>query len=600
MTTCPTCHADVRDGARYCPHCATQLIEPERVCPDCGAAIPSKARFCRGCGKAIQAAPKPPASAVSQPAQSKRFCTACGKEISRQAKFCPHCRAQLASNSLVQPPVVNASAPALAQALPVSPAMAQLASPPPGPAAPSTGKIPTGTLVNGRYAIQAVLGIGGMGAVYLALDNHLNTPVALKEMSDSHLRDPLERQKAVDAFRNEATLLSTLCHPNLPRVMDFFSEGGNQFLVMDYVPGQTLAAMLENRSQPFDEAQVLVWAGQLCDVLHYLHTRQPPVIFRDLKPGNVMISPDGRTAKLIDFGIVRLFRPGASKDTMTLGTPGYAPPEQYGKAQTDARSDVFALGALLHHLLTLRDPATEMFKFPPVRSLNASVSPAVETAIHKAVRVQADARWANADEFKTALLGQASGGLDPAAAPGSSPTSDPFLPPILPAAPVFPPIVPPGVTPLPLNLPIAPGSLSTAGLGPRLGAYILDMFILGLVLGVVAIFISGANVELYNGMPIYLAIAGGSILGYFSLFHATSGQTPGKKSASLKVVRMDGSPLGFVRALWRALMMIVPASLISAAFGGLPVGALLWLVPLFNQERRALHDYLSDTRVVKS
>ena len=417
MTTCPTCHAEVRDGARFCPHCATQLIEPERVCPDCGAAIPSKARFCRGCGKAIQAAPKPPASAVSQPAQSKRFCTACGKEISRQAKFCPHCRAQLASNSLVQPPAVNAAAPALAQALPVSPAMAQLASPPPGPAAPSTGKIPTGTLVMGRYAIQAVLGIGGMGAVYLALDNHLNTPVALKEMSDLHLRDPLERQKAVDAFRNEATLLSTLCHPNLPRVMDFFSEGGNQFLVMDYVPGQTLAQMLENRSQPFDEAQVLAWAGQLCDVLHYLHTRQPPVIFRDLKPGNVMISPDGRTAKLIDFGIVRLFRPGASKDTMTLGTPGYAPPEQYGKAQTDARSDVFALGALLHHLLTLRDPATEMFKFPPVRSLNASVSPPVETAIHKAVRVQADARWASADEFKTALLGRASGGLDPAAAP---------------------------------------------------------------------------------------------------------------------------------------------------------------------------------------
>jgi serine/threonine protein kinase len=453
-----------------------------------------------------------------------------------------------------------------------------------------------GTIVNGRYVLQAVLGVGGMGAVYLALDNHLNTPVALKEMSDSHLHDPAERQNAVTAFRNEATLLSTLCHPNLPRVTDFFAEGDNQFLVMDYVPGETLAQKLENRSQSFKESQVLAWAEQLCDVLNYLHTRQPPIIFRDLKPANVMVSPDGKTLKLIDFGIVRLFKVGASKDTMTIGTPGYAPPEQYGKAQTDARSDIYALGALLHHLLTLRDPATEMFKFPPARLMNSQVSAAVENAIQKAVRVKADDRWDSVAEFKTALL-DGQGALPPPAVPISSPASPPKP---HPAAPLFPPIAPPGVAPSFINPAAVPSMLDTAGLGPRIGAYLLDNFLLGLVMGVVAIFIFGANSNADEAMPVYLAIAAGSMLGYFSLFHSTSGQTPGKKNSSIKVVRMDGSRLGFVRALWRTLMMIAPASLITLAFGGLPIGALIWLIPLFNSERRAFHDYLSDTRVVKS
>ena len=193
---------------------------------------------------------------------------------------------------------------------------------------------------------------------------------------------------AVAQFRREAQLLRRLRHPNLPPVSDEFAIGDRNYLVMEYVPGSTLQQMLDRGEGPFPESRVVAWANQLCDVLDYLHRQQPPIIFRDLKPANIMIDREG-TVKLIDFGIARLFTPGKSRDTTTLGTPGYAAPEQYGKGQTDARSDLYALGATLPFLLTARDPADEPFKFPPARRLNPAVPAELEAVVARAVATNA-------------------------------------------------------------------------------------------------------------------------------------------------------------------------------------------------------------------
>ncbi len=169
-----------------------------------------------------------------------------------------------------------------------------------------------------------------MGAVYLVEDQRLNGKEwAMKQMSDAGITNPPDRQRAIEAFQKEAELLARLEHANLPTVIDFLSQGNNHYLVMDYIEGDTLEVLLTRQRKPFSEAEVLGWARQLCNVLSYLHSQTPPVIFRDLKPSNIMLMPTGQI-RLIDFGIARLFRSSKSGDTAKLGTPGYAAPEQFG------------------------------------------------------------------------------------------------------------------------------------------------------------------------------------------------------------------------------------------------------------------------------
>ena len=180
-----------------------------------------------------------------------------------------------------------------------------------------------GTVLQGRYEIRGQLGRGGMGLVYLAADKRLgNMSVAVKEMDATQVA-PADRQWTINAFRDEAQILARLNHVGIARVIDYFSQGDHSYLVMEYVPGETLETALARAPRGFDERQALVWAGQLAVVLDYLHQQNPPVIFRDLKPGNIMVQPDG-TLKLIDFGIARLFKPGQTQDTALMGTPGYA------------------------------------------------------------------------------------------------------------------------------------------------------------------------------------------------------------------------------------------------------------------------------------
>ena len=271
--------------------------------------------------------------------------------------------------------------------------------------APVTGKIPQNTKIGDRYVIVTLIGQGGMGAVYLVMDSRLgNKKCALKEMSDLAIQDPFERQRAVNAFQQEAQMLSSLSHPGLPRVTDYFSEGDKHFLVMDYVEGHSLAELLETNQAPFSESRVLDWGEQLCDVLGYLHSQTPPIIYRDLKPENIIASTNRQRVRLIDFGAARTYKAQKGKDTTAIGTPGFAPPEQYGQGQTDARSDVYSLGATLHQLLTLHDPGVKLFHFPPSQSLNPAVSSHVDSAIAKAVEKDIHQRWRSTAEFRDALL----------------------------------------------------------------------------------------------------------------------------------------------------------------------------------------------------
>lgn len=241
-----------------------------------------------------------------------------------------------------------------------------------------------------------------MGAVYQAKDLKRQVICAVKEMSLSMV-PPDERPQAIQNFKIEAKMLWGLSHPNIPALYGYFSEAQRYYLVMEYVDGMTLEELLERNNGPFQERRVLGWARQLCDVLEFLHSQRPPIIFRDLKPGNVMLTRTGRI-KLIDFGIARFFRPTISQDTQLLGTPGFAPPEQYGKAQTDERSDIYSLAITLFQLLT-NSLSENGFGLKDVRAFNPAISPTVARALEKAAFLNPDDRYENVAAFKRALLG---------------------------------------------------------------------------------------------------------------------------------------------------------------------------------------------------
>lgn len=258
------------------------------------------------------------------------------------------------------------------------------------------------------YRITRLLGRGGYGAVYQAQQTHLgNVPCAIKELQPDPKATPQQIQKAAEQFQLEASLLAGLHHPALPRVTNFFAEGGRYYLVMDYVEGETLEERLERNGGPLPEAQVLAWADELCDVLMYLHTRQPsPVIHRDVKPANVKITPDGKL-NLIDFGISKVLAKGTG-DAARAVSPPYSPLEQYGKGvSTDARSDIYALGVTLYQLLTNHLPPHAPDRpneaLIPPRQLNPAVSPMTESVILKAIEEKPAERYQSAEEMKRAF-----------------------------------------------------------------------------------------------------------------------------------------------------------------------------------------------------
>ena len=323
------------------------------TCTKCNAQNRNSARFCTEC---------------AEPLVDKIQCPFCGTECPPQASFCMHC-----------------------------------ATPLRGGTTPQTGLLPQNTILQNRYSIIGRVGHGGMGAVYEAQDARIiGKRWAVKELSDSALSTPKEKQDAIESFRQEAQMLALLDHPNLPVVSDFFSEGGKHYLVMEFIDGQTLEDRLFDLTDFLDEEQVLAWMEQICAVLVYLHSQSPPVIFRDLKPGNVMIDRHGRV-KLIDFGIARLFKSGKSSDTQAMGTPGYAAPEQFGKGQTDSRSDIYSCGVMLYQLITRYDPGHTPFNLPPPQSINPGISERVARVIQKAIQPSPLDRYQDVGEMREAL-----------------------------------------------------------------------------------------------------------------------------------------------------------------------------------------------------
>lgn len=250
-----------------------------------------------------------------------------------------------------------------------------------------------GTVIDGKFEILKEIGRGGMSIVYLAMDKHLNKQWAVKEIrkKGSGKNDEI----IVNSLLAEANMMKKLDHPSLPRIVDIIDNGITIYVVMDYIEGESLDKILNEYGSQSEEL-VIGWAKQLCDALSYLHSQKPPIIYRDMKPANVMLKPEGNI-KIIDFGIAREYKEQNLADTTVLGTKGYAPPEQYS-GQTDPRSDIFALGMTMHHLLTGVDPRNGE-PYAPVRQWNPELSEGIEVIIDKCVQPAAENRYQSCSDL---------------------------------------------------------------------------------------------------------------------------------------------------------------------------------------------------------
>lgn len=252
-----------------------------------------------------------------------------------------------------------------------------------------------GDIIDEKYEILKQIGKGGMSVVYLAMDRRLNKQWAVKEISKHG--NGKNNEIIVNSLLAEANLMKRLDHPALPRIVDIIDNSITIYVVMDYIEGESLdKILLEYGAQP--EEIVIEWAKQLCDALDYLHSQNPPIIYRDMKPANVMLKPEGNL-KVIDFGIAREYKEQNLADTTVLGTKGYASPEHYGARQTDARSDIFTLGMTLHHLLTGVDPRSPDYMYAPVRQWNPELSDGIEAIIDKCTALDPEDRYQNCSEL---------------------------------------------------------------------------------------------------------------------------------------------------------------------------------------------------------
>lgn len=256
-----------------------------------------------------------------------------------------------------------------------------------------------GSLVDGKYKILNKVGQGGMSIVYLAMNEKANKQWAVKEVRKDGVKDfEIVKQGLVA----ETDILKRLSHPNLPSIIDVIDTDDSFIIIMDYIQGNSLnKALDEYGAQPQDH--VIAWAKQLCDVLGYLHTRTPAIIYRDMKPANIMLKPDGNVT-LIDFGTAREFKEKNLADTTCLGTVGYAAPEQFGgMGQTDARTDIYCLGATLYHLVTGMNPCEPPYEIKPIREINPSLSSGLERIIQKCTQRDPNDRYQSAAELMYAL-----------------------------------------------------------------------------------------------------------------------------------------------------------------------------------------------------
>lgn len=437
----------------------------------------------------------------------------------------------------------------------------------------------TGTVLQNRYRVVKLIGQGGFGAVYRAWDLSLNCPCALKENFDASV-------EAAQQFAGEASMLANLRHRNLPRVTNHFVlPGQGQYLVMDFVEGEDLQTRLDHQGR-LPENQAVDWIGQIADALTYLHSRIPPVIHRDVKPHNIILATDG-TAMLVDFGIAKLYDPTTKTFVAARAvTEGYSPYEQYGNGRTDARSDVYALGATLYALLTGTVPVESIQRIGhdtlvPPRSINPNVSPFVERAILRAIQVFPDQRFQSALDFKNALAA-------------------PFIP--APATPSSYSSVASVAAPMPVTLPRTSLAVEYASWGRRAAAWLIDWVLLyfalfpcsfvGAILDAMTASAGSSSYSGSSGAFASLASCAWTLAtpAYFVFLHALGGQTLGKKMLGIKVVRIDtGREPNLGWSVVRLVGTWVSTLILCLGY--------LW--PLWDDRKQAIHDKMAGTVVIR-
>jgi serine/threonine protein kinase len=308
-------------------------------------------------------------------------CPNCGTENKAGDHFCEECGAQLISGEAATTTSGSETA------------------------NPAAGLVPGVSLQNGRYVVAKALGEGGMGSVLLAKDTRLADKLTVVKVLNADSSNTEKLHDDVRNFKREAETLAHLDHPLIPDVTDHFEEGSRYYMVMDYVEGENLEHLLERTNHAMKEEEALRYALEVLDILEYLSRQQPVIVHRDIKPANIIIGTKDKHAHLVDFGIARANTTinGQMRKTTALGTPGYAPPEQY-QGYADPRSDIYALAATIHHLVTNRDPGDNApFQFPLARTLNPQISPQLEQILSKALKTAANERYQTPQEMRRDL-----------------------------------------------------------------------------------------------------------------------------------------------------------------------------------------------------
>jgi serine/threonine-protein kinase len=384
------------------------------------------------------------------------FCPECGSKVQAGDAVCRVCGARQDSTPLEAHAIILEARSGRSEDMPD----------PKKPKQAPTHQLEPGTLLLDRYLIVQRVGGGGMGSVYQAKDKRLADRLcAVKEMIEL-FADQNQRAKAVEDFKREAEVLAQLDHPSIPTVFDYFIEGGRYYLVMRWIGGGDLAEQMRVRGGIVEEAVVTKWAIQISDVLHYIHSQKPPIIYRDLKPANLMLDDKSGRVMLVDFGIARIVRP-TEKGVTAIGTMGYAPPELFA-GKVEPRSDIYSLGATMFHMLTGSDPQDnpllifDFSKNPRPRQINPNISPEMESILMRSVAHKPEDRHASALDFMR-VLEEHSTRLDsrPRSEPRPSVNYSRPSPPA-PAVPVAPRDSKPSYTPSPA----APSGGTASATGP--------------------------------------------------------------------------------------------------------------------------------------
>lgn len=324
-------------------------------CPNCKTENRKSAKFCKNCSYSM-------GEAVSLEKTPVRFCEKCKTPNRSSAKFCSLC-----GHSFIELTI--------------------------------TGPLSAGTILVNRYEIISLIKTGGMGSVYRARDHRMLEICAIKELIGD-TEKPEQKEYCIKRFNEEGKILSKLSHPSLPSVTDLFIERGRYYLVMDFIEGEDLASYLKN-NKLLSQKDTIKYTMEIIDVLNYLHSQSPPVIYRDIKPGNIMIRLRDQRAMLIDFGIARTIQADDDKRTK-IGTPQYSPMEQF-KGNVEPRSDIYSIGATMHHLLTGIRPTPMAFQFDPVTKINPDLDKMLEAIIIKATQGDVKDRYNNAKEMMEQL-----------------------------------------------------------------------------------------------------------------------------------------------------------------------------------------------------